>query len=84
MNFDTVLILNKKETYNIIIIYHYESPNRRNNHLGLLFYYLSHLIPLDFECTSFFFLQVSLKHHLQGNIIKVFNQGFSKIFYNYI
>ena len=52
MDFDTVSTLKTKETY-IIIINHDESLNGRNNQLGLLFYFLNHLILLDFECTSF-------------------------------
>jgi len=71
MDFDTVLLLKKKETY-VIIINHYESLNERIKKLGLLYYFLNHLILLDFERTSFLSLQVSLKH-LPGYIIKIYN-----------
>ena len=42
---------------------YYESLNGRNYQLGVLFYFLNHLIGvLEFECTSFFSLQSSLTY----------------------
>ena len=57
-------ILKTKETYINTIINHYERLNGRNNQLVLLFYFLNHLILLDFECTSFSSLQVKYNENI--------------------